>query len=229
MTTTVATAETALRERLDEPATSQWTPTMLRRWLNEGIKDIARRTFHYEDVKTLAITGGANNGEYTVSADTIRINNAYFNPTGFTQKFPLQPRQWEGMDQIWYDQQDRAGGYPVVYAVRGYSPTLTLKMFPVPSMNGTLYMRVARMPATLDIAAGTGNIDCPDHWMEVAYDYCEYMAKRKDRDPSWKEAHDLYEGKIADMINNGDYLNAPDEVVWDGPYALDRWLVEPGY
>lgn len=227
MTTTVATAISRLRDRLDEPLTSQWTPTQLRTWLNEGCKDIARRTFHYYDVQTLAVVNGT--GDYVVNANVLRINSTYFQPTGFTQKFPLQPRQWEGMDQIWYDQQDRAGGYPVVFAVRGYSPQVTIKLFPVPTLNGTLFIHVARMPVDLDITGGTGNVDLPDIWLELAYDYAEYMAKRKDRDPSWKEAHDLYEGKIADMINNGDYLNAPDEVVWDGPYALDRWLVEPGY
>jgi hypothetical protein len=225
MATTVTTAITRLRERLDEPTAAQWTDVQLRAWLNEGIRDIARRTFHYTDTDTVAVTVPST-GLVTVPSDVIRINACYFQATADqTRKQPLQARAWDAMDNVWWDYQDRSYGDPVFYSVYGYAPTVTIKLYPVPSRAGNLLLHVARMPAAIDITSGTGNVDAPDAWLEVAYDYCEYMALRKDMQPRWQESKALYEEHLAEMIQNGDYLNAPDEFVWNGPNALPTWLV----
>ncbi len=224
MATTVSTAITALRERLDEATAAQWSDVQLRRWLNEGLRDIARRTRHYLDKDTIAVT--ADDGEYTVSDDVLFIRFAYFSPTGDTaRQIPLEPRAFEGMNQLWMDRQDQSAGYPVYFTTYGYAPTLTVKLYPVPSVAGTLTLHVARLPADLDIAAGTGNIDSPTGWVEVAYDYAEYMALRKDRDPRWQESFQMYESKVQGLIEMGDYLNAPGEFVTTGVGMLPSWLV----
>ena len=216
MATTVATAVLALRERLDEASASQWSNVQIRRWLNEALRDIARRTFHYQGTDTQAVVAGT--GTYTADADIIRINQVYFQPTAdTTQKIPLQPRTWAGMDQIWGSRQDMESGYPALYATRGYSPAVTIKLYPVPSVAGTLYLNTVRMPANLDIATGTGDIDCPEAWVEVAYFYAEFMARRKDRDyEAAKESFEQYGMMIDNMITNGDYMNAPDEFTFSG-------------
>lgn len=227
MPTTVTTAITAIRERLDEPTAAQWTDIQLRRWLNEGIRDIARRTFHYTDIDTIAITVPST-GLYAAQSDVIRINNVYFTPTADpTRKMPLEPHAWEGLDQVWWDYQDRAMGDPFVFGVYGYAPTTMIKLYPVPTRAGTLTLHVARMPAVLDVTGGTGNVDCPDAWLEVAYDFCEYMALKKDRQSEyWQSTFNLYEQKIQAMIDNGDYLNAPGEFIWAGANPLPRWLTD---
>lgn len=224
MATTVATAVTALRERLDETVAAQWTDVQLRRWLNEGVRDIARRTRHYIDKDSITVT--ANDGEYTVSDDVLFIKFAYFAPTGdTTRQIALEPRAFEAMNQVWLDRQDQAGGYPVWFTTYGYAPTLTIKLYPVPSMAGTLTLHVARLPTDLDITSGTGNIDAPTGWVEVAYDYAEYMALRKDRDPRWQESFQMYESKVQGLIEMGDYLNAPGEFIPSGAGMLPSWLV----
>lgn len=227
MVLSVADAVTSVRERLNEATTSLWSDVMLRRWLNEGIKDIGRRTFHYTDTSQVAVV--ANTSEYTMAANIMRINLCYFVQTGDTRMLPMTPKQWESMDRIWMSQQNTFVSYPVFFATRGYSPQVMLKIFPVPTTSGTLHLHFARMPADINIAAGGGNVDCPDFWVQLALDYCEYMALRRDRDPRWQEAKGLYEEKMQDMIDNGDYLNARQEVLWEGPYAYDRWLVDPSY
>lgn len=227
--TTVADAVTTMRERLDEVNASQWTDIQLRRWLNEAIQDIARRTFHYTDVQTIAVAG-IGESTYAVATDVIRINHCYWTPTGQTQYTPMQARQWDGMDNLWYDRQNQSnGGFPCIYSVIGYSPNLLLKLYPVPSQAGALHIHVARMPAAINVSGGGGSVDAPPAWFSLCLDYAEAYALRKDHDERWKDAMGLYEQKLGDMINNGDYLNAPNEFTFDGPYAFDRWLVEPGF
>lgn len=229
MATTVATAITAIRERLDEATASQWSTVQLRRWLNEGVKDIARRTFHYQDIDTIAVV--ASTGTYNAAADVLRINQIYFSPTAdTTQKIPLQARAWEAMDNVWWNRQDLESGYPVMWATRGYSPSCQIKLFPVPSVAGTLYLNVVRMPADLDISGGTGNVDCPDAWIEIAYFYCAYMAFTKDRD--WEaadRAFQQYGSMIDNMIEHGDYSNVAGEFTWSGSGHLPNWLTNPNW
>jgi hypothetical protein len=224
MPTTVAAATTALRDLLDETTAAQWTDVQLRRWLNEGIRDIARRTRHYWDTDT--IDTAADDGEYTVAEDVLHIKHVYFTPDGDTSRdIPLEPRAFEAMNQVWWDRQDQSSGYPVFFTTFGYAPTLTIKLFPVPSVDGTLTLHVIRLPAELDVTSGTGNIDVPTGWLEVAYDYAEYKALRKDRDPRWQEAYNLYEAKIQDIIDMGEYINAPGEFIPTTTGMLPNWLV----
>lgn len=229
--TSVADAVTSIRERLNESSASQWTDVQIRRWLNEGIRDMARRTFHYQDSDTIAVTGGANNGIYTCATDVLRINQVYWTPDSDTsQKVPLQAHQWATMDQYWGNRQDQQSGWPFLWATRGYCPTLSIKIFPVPSEDGDLYLNVARLPAAINVASGGGDVDAPEAWIEVAYFYCEYMARRKDRDMEWAmDSKNQYDSLINSMIVNGDYTNAPDEFIWNGRNYLPDWLVNPGY
>lgn len=228
MTTSVATAVEALRERLSESTASQWTDQQLRRWLDEACKDIARRTFHLQDTDSISVTAG--DGQYTLDADVLRVNKVYWTPSSdTTRKMPLEPRQWEAMDNIWMDYQDDQGTDPYVFSLRGYAPNVVIQLYPVPGLDGTLQLHVVRMPASINVASGGGNLDIPDSWCDVAYDHAEYKALRKDRDPRWQEAKELYEQNLEVMISNGDYLNAPNEVVWDGVLAVPRWLADPNY
>lgn len=224
MAVTVATAVTTVRERLDEDTAAQWTDVSIRRWLDEGIRDIARRTRHYWDTDTIDTT--ADDGLYTVEDDVLHIKHVYFTPDGDTSRdIPLEPRAYEAMDQVWWDRQDQSSGYPVYFTTYGYAPSLQIKLYPVPSVDGTLTLHVARLPAALDVTSGTGNIDVPTGWLELAYDYCEYMALRKDRDPRWQEAYQMYESKIQDLIDMGEYINAPGEFTPAGPHGiLPTWL-----
>lgn len=233
-TTTVANAVIAIRDRLDEPVAAQWPDTQLRRWLNEAQREIARTTFHWTDIITINVTMPATaNGLYVVPDNVIRINRAYFTATAdVTRQQPLQARAWDAMDNVWWDFQTRVqGGDPMCYASFGYSPTVTLKLWPVPYRAGTLTLHVARMPADIDIINGTGNIDMPTPWLEVAYDYCEYMALMKDRQIEVAQMkYAQFQMKLGNMVTNGDYLNAPDEFVWDGAGAgVPRWIADPNW
>lgn len=228
--TTVADAVLSIRERLDEETASQWGNRQLRRWLNEAIRDIARRTFHYQDTITIAVTSGT--GEYTVPGNVIRINQCYWIPDGDTTNYyGLEARTWEVMDEIWSNRQTLESGYPAFYTTRGYSPTLTLKLFPVPTEDGDLSINIVRMPDAIDVTSGTGDVDAPDPWLEVAYFYVEYMSRRKDRDADWAmESKQQYDMLVDSMIQNGDYLNAPQEFIFNGRGSwMPDWLTSPNF
>lgn len=228
MTTTVANAVTMLRERLDESTAAQWSDVQLRRWLNEAIRDIARRTHLYTDTDTIAVTGGT--GEYTVAADVLRINSVYFTPDGESRKMPVEARAWEAMDNVWWDAQDRESGWPAYYTTYGFAPVLKLKLFPIPSGDGDLTLHVARLPAALDVAAGTGNIEVIEGWLEPALDYAEYMAFRKDRDMEMaKSALQVYEARVNDMLETAETLNANGEIVAVGGRFLPAHIVYGGW
>lgn len=228
MPTTVVAAVTALRERLDERNPGQWTNIELRRWLNEGIRDIARRTQALTDTDTITVVAATS--EYLIATDVLRINFVYFNPTGQSQQYPLEARPWEAMDNVWGSDMNRASsGYPCMYSTYSFPPTLKIKVYPVPATTGTLTLHIARLPATLDIATGAGNIEMVEGWLEVAYDYAEMMAQRRSRNPIWRESLELYEAKVLDMIATIESLNANGEVVWAGGSMLPRHLVDWNY
>lgn len=227
----VADAVTSIRERLDEASASQWTDVQIRRWLNEGIREMARRTMHYMDSDSVSVTAGAQNGIWTLPSDILKVMQVYWQPDSDTsQQLPLQGRQWAAMDQYWGNRQNMESGWPLMWATRGYAPTLTIKIYPVPSEAGTLLLNVARLPAAIDITSGTGNVDAPEGWVEVAFFYCEYMARRKDRDMEMAmESMQQFQSLIASMIENGDYNNVPDEFLWNGRTYLPDWLVNPNW
>jgi hypothetical protein len=225
--TTLAVAVAAVRERLDEPTAAQWSDESIRRWLGEGARDVARRTRHYWDIDTIDVS--ADDGEYTVDADVLHIKHVYYNTdSDTTRQIPLEARAFEAMNQVWHDRQNQASSWPSAFTTFGYAPTLTIKLFPVPSENGTLTLHVARLPAAVDVAGGTGNLDVPEAWLEVTYDYAEYMALRKDRDPRWQESFGMYEGKVQGIIEMGEYINAPGEFVHTASGVYPSWLTDWG-
>jgi hypothetical protein len=86
------------------------------------------------------------------------------------------------------------------------------------------------MPADINISTGAGNIDMPEAWLEYAYDYCEYLCLRKDRQIDVAQlVLQQFEQHMQMMVQNGDYMNAPDEFIWDGPVGVPRWIADPNY
>jgi hypothetical protein len=224
---TIAETIDRVRDMLDEEQTTggRWSQKQLRRWINDGMRDIARVTRHFRDRATISLT--MNVGEYTVPDNVLEIELAYYLP-GDGQYIPLQPRQFESMDLIWGSRQDQSGGYPMLYTVWGFSPNLKLRLYPVPPVTGhDVSLMVVRFPAqiALDGSADGTVIDFPEAWLDAIVSYAEYRARRMDGDPRWQEARGEYT-EIRDQLTvMGDYLNAPREITPD-PYTgwVPNWL-----
>lgn len=230
MPTTVATAVEAVRERLDELDAAQWSDKQLRRWLDEAAKNIARETHILIDSDSITVT--ADTSEYTVPSDVLRLLHVYFTPTGDANRdIPIEPRDWQALDAVWGDRQnDFSSDYPRYYTIIGYSPNTTLKLWPVPSTGGTLTVYSARLPASIDVDLGGGDIDVPTGWEDVMYEYAEYMALRKDRDDRYQIAYQAYVEKLERLKEMGNQLNAPNEFIPSGAGGMvPNWIADPNW
>jgi len=224
--TTVAQLITRVREgRLDEPLTSgsQWTPANMLAYINEAIKDIARVTRHFKTQVTVPVSANVNT--YILVASILEIELVYFIPTADTTRvIPLRGAHMEALDQQWGEHQNISSGYPAIYTVYGSSPTLEMRLYPVPSMAGALRIHCAVFPAELTTDADT--LAIPAGWEDVVEEYVEYMALRKDRDQRFQVAFGMYQQKLEALVDH-DYINSNREVIhdaWSG--GIPRWLAE---
>ncbi len=232
MPLTVNEIITACRDRLDEATAAQWTDTQLKRWLNEALRDATRKTKHLSDTTTFNTTAGV--AEYTVASNVIEIEQCYYAP-GDGRQIPLIARSFEGMNNVWGQYQNQQSGDPYLWTTWGVPPTLKVRLFPVPSASAkvvTLYVK--RLPATITEDASINNtaVDFPDAWCDILKDYVEAMALRKDRDPRWQEAWQVYAQNVDQLLTNSDYTNTPGEMIADPLVRggmVPRWIADSGY
>lgn len=217
---------TSIRDMVDEPTAAQWTDDMFGRWINEGARDLARSTRHLKGSKTVAVTGG--DSEYTLTADVVAVEHVYWTATGDDRRIPLIPKHWEGMDQVWGSWQNRESSNPVYFTVVGMSPAAMIKLYPTPADGGSLFLMVSQLWTPIAIpVVPAATADVPAIWYDAIVDYVEYKGLRRDRDPRFTEALDMYTQKRDALMNNPDFLAVNREVVPtpSGQY-VDAWLVE---
>jgi hypothetical protein len=225
MATTLATALIETRARLDEAdglgATTNvaWLDSELRRWINEGCVDITRRTHCLTDRTTIAVTGGT--AEYTGPVNTLAIDIVNYTPTGGS-KAPIQYQHITNANAVQFISQ--SSYIPYWWTIRNMPPNLKIILTPTPSTNGQLeviYTRVAAKLAT-DGTADASNMEIPDGWEDLVYEYAEIRALRKDRDPRWQEAQSSYTDKINSLMeiagvythNAGQIVSAQSSTPW---------------
>ena len=229
MAETVARVIERVRDRLDEAFERQWTDRQLRSWIIEGSEDLARRSLQLLD--TVNVTAIAATPEYTITESVLEIHGAYWYPTGDGRRVPLQPKQFQAMDNVWWTERDRqTASDPVFFTTWGFPPALKLRVFPAPASGGTIQLMVSRLPAKFDLTGldDADPIDIPAGWSDLLVEYAEMCALRKDRDPRWQEPKALYEEKLMAMISNGNALTQGGEFIYDGPGGfLPGWLVNP--
>ena len=106
---------------------------------------------------------------------------------------------------------------------------LVVKLFPAPSTSATLSLVVSRLAAAIAIPWNPSTVvETPTAWYDALVDYVEAKALRRDRDPRWQEARQLYVEKRDNLINNPDYLAVNREMLPSprGGGYMDAWLVE---
>ena len=229
MAETVGALIIGVRDRLDEVGARQWSDPQLRRWLYEGAQDIARKTHLLKRTSDIAMT--ANVYSYTVPNLCLEVEMAYWVPGGAdTRIVPMIPRPYGSMDNIRGAYPGQGSSTPQLYTVWGYAPTLAIEVWPPPYANSTLRIYGSYLPVAITYPTGASdltNLDVPDGYTDVVIDYAEYNALRKDRDPRWQEAKQLYDEKIGVMIETQDYLSAPGEFIYDSPAGpLPSWLTQ---
>lgn len=218
------------RDRLDEVTAQQWQDNQLRKWINEGARDLARRCEVLQD--RADIPAFANTQEYALPASIIRVYRVEFRPTGSGEVIPLDYRDFNNMDAVWWSQQTTARNKPRMFTMWGFPPNLKMIVYPTPDTNGSFKVFHYRFPADLatDGSADGSNVEVPEGWWDALVDYCEYMALRKDADPRWQEAKQKYEdtvGNLHDVTRR--WSDQSSTFVPEGSGPLPNWLIDEGY
>lgn len=226
MTSTLAQLTSDLNDTLDEPVSGRyWTATQMTRWLNEGVRDVARRAEILPRLdQSISITAGLN--KYTFpSVDVVRVHRIEYIPTGSTQQYPLRLSSINEMDAIWGIQQVITSSYPMYAILWGYpgnTNTLQIQLYPNPSQNGNLNIFYYGLP--VEMVADADPSDIPTGWEDLAVKYAAYKCLQKGKDPRWQEFKALYEEALNGMIaKTREYHDQAGQFV-TGIGAVPSWL-----
>jgi hypothetical protein len=229
MAVTLSTALTNTRSLLDEPSgslSSFWSDTELTTWLNESCADMQRRAEWKMSQASIPVSPQTQ--EFAAPDDVIRIHRITFNPTvtgGITNNtYTLEYRGFMEMDQVWGIQQQWPATYPLYYTLWGQPGTGSLKIltYPVPDQAGTL--NVYYFPEITSQSNTSSNMDAPQGFEDMMYDYTCYRALRKDADPRWKEFKSDYEAKLINLYDSSREYQDQANFVSTGQQALPQWL-----
>lgn len=236
MPITLAQAKTNVRSNLEESTAKFWTDAELTAWINDGCRDIARRAQSLVNYYT-AVTVTANVAVYGASAglptDIIQIHRIEYVPTGSTQTYPLQASTVMEMDQIWGTNQGSQSAYPTYWITRGRPGGATgspqefrIQLYPVPSTGGNLNVYYYSQPALLvDPTDNATNVPVLEGWWDLVVLYCEWNAKRKDRNPEWQQVMAVYENKLQDMIDVSSEFHDQSQFIHSmSGSAVPSWL-----
>lgn len=225
---TLGSLLTDVRNRLDETTSGQWTDAELRSWINEGARDVSRRTETLQTSSDLTVV--ADTQEYTLPVDTLRVHRAEWRPTASSQVYPLDYRDFNSMDSIWWSSQTTTTGYPTFYTMWGYPPGLKVVLYPTPSEAGTL--KVFYYKTTTDLAtdgtADSSTVTIPSGYEDLVSLYCEMVALRKDRDSRWQESRLLYKDTLDNLIDNTRRWTDQGDFIQVGSRYLPGWLYNDG-
>lgn len=224
MSDSLANIRTMVRDRLDESAAKFWTQANLNTWINQGAQNIAKRAEVINDRVTIPVM--VNAATYAAPADTCKIHRIEFSPDNGVTLYPLEKRDHQEMDQVWGSRQSTSYAYPNFFVPWGVPPNLKLQLYPVPSSSGSLNIYYYRLPHVVVNDADV--VEIPQGWESCLVSYVEYMALRKDADPRWQEAKQLYEEELGAMIDLTHSYSDQSSWMSYGTSILPQWLVGSG-
>ena len=221
---TQSTYLTNIRAKLDEVTSGQWTDAEIRSWINEGARDVARRTETLQS--TALINVDPNVQEYNLDGDYLRVHRVEWRPNSSSQVYPLEYRDFNSMDAVWWSSQTTSKGYPSFYTMWGYPPSLKIILYPTSSEAGKLKMFYYLTPTDLatDGTAAGSTVKVPSGYEDLVEAYAEMVALRKDRDPRWQEARTLYMDSLNGLIDRSRRWTDQGDFIQVGNRHLPGWL-----
>jgi hypothetical protein len=198
MSVTLATATTEVRALLDESTAGFWTDAQIQSWINQGCQDVARRAEILWQEVNYNVTPLVQ--LYPFPADFLNAHRAEFTLSSSDQTYNLEYRGINQMDEVWGILHSLPNSWPQFFTIRGNSVLgFYLMLYPSPGSAGTLTVYYYR--SAVIQTSTSGNIDTMPGWEDIVYDYAVFKAKRKMQDPTWKEAQQLYEMNLLNLIN----------------------------
>jgi hypothetical protein len=232
MTQTLSQLETSLESMLDQiyGGTNQfrfWSQPEIDTWLNEGARDVARRaeSLLVFDTSVAAIAGTAR---YALPAQIIRIHRVEYQAAGSFLVYPLFPKTIDEMDPIVGINPLLQTSYPYYFHLWGYPPNLGMTVYPVPSQTGQFNLYYYKVPTPM---VNPGDIcDLPNGWEDLVVTYGEYRARRKGRDPIWKDVKEEYEQKVGEHMDvTRQWHDQQRHIITRSGLGIPSWLYEPSW
>ncbi len=226
--TTLGTLAEEVRDRLDESTAKFWGDAQIRKWINEAVRDIARRAEVFE--VSADLNGVQGQKEYTLAQDVIRVHRVEYvadKNDANSRIYAMEYRDFNSMDAVWWTQQSSTGLHPCYFTLWGYPPNLKMIVYPQPyDSNGKFVVHYFKVPADLatDGSEDGSTVTLPTGWDALVIFYAEYVALRKDADQRWVEAKQLYEEQLGEMIDRTRrWSDQADAIQWNGS-LLPSWL-----
>lgn len=181
---------TAVRERVDIPASSSPETTgriinpTIRRYMNEGLRRSARITKGLRGKGTVSVVAGTQEYTFNPTNGVIETHKASFSPTGENRDYPVEYRDYGAGDEVWGSSRTiTTYSHPTNYWMWGNPPTLTIGLYPTPSVGGTLTIHYYRLPTETaeDATDDASTIDWVTGWEDVVVDYAAFKVLQKDK------------------------------------------------
>lgn len=235
-TATLAELITDCRSHLDESIAGFWDDVELARWCWEAARDIARRTEWNQKTSTQDIV--ANQQTYTVPDEMLRAFRVEYRQTA-SYSYALEIKDFHNMDDLWITGRQVSGSQPYACAFwgapgsrDGTAARQQLYLYPTPSAavtNGLILYYYA-IPKKVDTNDFNATVEVPSGWEDLVPLYVEVVARRKEsRDARWREAFDLYEMRLAELMKHTRSWSDQQDTSFSGVAgygALPAWLVE---
>ena len=235
MSMTLGEALAELRDRLDETPGSEtsgmWTNPSLRRRLNRGVREVARRGECMEKSTTLSFSAGVQTA--TMPTDMVRARKAEWYTSASSTRIPLEYRQRENLDRIWGWWQVTSQGTPEFWTSDGYPGGGAHKMvlFPTPPTSGTVKLFYYYLPTDLatDGSADSTSLLLPSGWEDLAIDHAEHMAWRSVNDTdNAAAALQRFTDNLQAIVaaSNMNYVaDQPSQMIYDPQYPIEPWTM----
>lgn len=231
---------------IPSPVARFFTDTEITDWLNDGLRDIARRAeILFTTDSTIQVPAFTPSSlspgppVYNLLDDVIRLYRVEFVPVQQTnQIYRVEPSTQNEMDQIWGTYQQNTSTYPRWYITQGYPGgtgrnNFVLQLYPAPSQPGTLNCYYYRQPIRLgDPISNPGNynitLDLIEGWDDVPITFATMRALQKQRSQQWQDYKKDYEEMIAQMMDVTRRFHDQQSYISYGTNMLPSWLVGGG-
>lgn len=229
--TTLGTLVTQVGDRVDDSAHRRFTQAQVRTWINEGCREIARRSECLYSTGTVVL--GSSTQTATLPTDIIRVHHVTFvADNDLTQTVPLDYYDLRDMDNIWGTYRTTESAWPEFYTMWGTPPNLEIQVAPVPSSSGTLTVYYYRFPTILSTTGSddSAEVDLPTGWEDLAVDYAVGLCARKDRKlDEYQLAMQTFTDRLKALMDTATrYTDNPGQIMpdlrWGGmaPFGYDN-------
>lgn len=231
MPATLGNCITRTRALLDEAAATFFTDAQIVEWLNDGMRDLARRTESLLHLVTIETVAGTKVYTIPTAVAIGRVHRVVWSNAAGNQ-YPLIAATQQELDPIWGRDQLRAASAPMYYCLQGHpggtgNSEYKIQVFPVPNVVGTITITAYKLPARFSTGQTADNVDVLEGWDDLLVYFAFYNGLIKDRNPAWRDIKQVYEEKVQQMMDVSRHYHDQSQFIANGHGSwVPSWLYE---